>query len=222
MKTKLAMGAIAAIVLVSCGSSKQFTSQEVETVNVKRIAVLPVRVNFTGNLPKNITQPMIDSMVVQQGSVFQHALAANLLRYNGNRNKIQGADIQSVDKTNGLLQKNHLTAAGVSNMDPDELAKLLDVDAVVRMNVTSNRIMSELASLGLGTLRNILFWGTNTDPLISSSISNTTAKVYADCALLKDGKTLWAAQYDEPTDWNTSTNDVIVKITKKMGKGFPY
>lgn len=222
MKTKLAMGVVAAIVMAGCGSSKQFTSQEVETVKVKRIAVLPVRVNFTGNLPKNITQPMIDSMVVQQGSVFQHALAVNLLRYNGNRNKIQGADIQSVDKTNGLLQKNHLTAAGVSNMDPDELAKLLDVDAVVRMNVTSNRIMSDLASLGLGTLRNILFWGTNADPAIPASISNTTAKVYADCALLKDGKTLWAAQYGEPTDWNTSVNDVITKVTKKMGKGFPY
>jgi hypothetical protein len=222
MKTKLAVGVIAALALVSCGPSKQFTSQDVATVKVKRIAVLPVRVNFTGNLPKNITQPMIDSMVVQQGSVFQHALAANLLRYNGNRNKIQGADIQSVDKTNGLLQKNRLTAASVTNMDPDELAKLLEVDAVVRMNVTSNRIMSELASLGLGTLRNILFWGTNTDPLISGSISNKTAKVYADCALLKDGKTLWTAQYDEPTDWNTSANDVIAKITKKMGKGFPY
>jgi hypothetical protein len=222
MKTKLAMSAIAAIVLMSCGASKQFRSQEVETVKVKRIAVLPVRVSFTGNLPKNITQPMIDSMVVQQGSVFQHALAANLLRYNGNKNKIQGADIQSVDKTNGLLQKNHLTPASASNMDPDELAKLLEVDAVVRMNVTSNRIMSELASLGLGTLRNILFWGTNADPFISGSISNQTAKVYADCALLKDGRTLWAAQYDEATDWNTSTNDVIAKITKKMGKGFPY
>lgn len=219
---KLTVSVLAAIVIISCGPSKQFTSQEVATAKVKRIAVLPVRVNFTGNLPKNITQPMIDSMAVQQSAVFQHALAANLLRYNGNKSKIQGVDIQSVDKTNGLLQKNRLTIASVSNMDPDELAKLLDVDAVVRMNVTSNRIMSELASLGLGTLRNILFWGTNADPAISGSITNKTAKVYADCALLKDGKTLWTAQYDEPTDWNTSANDVIAKITKKMGKGFPY
>jgi hypothetical protein len=208
--------------IAGCSSGKQFTTRETETAKVKTIAILPVQVNFTGNLPNKVTPVMLDSMKVQQGLMFQQALQANLLRYSGGRNKISGVSFQSADKTNGMLAKNNLALQEIGRKDPDELAKLLQVDAVVKMNVTSNRMMSDLASLGLGALRSLLWWETNTSPAVTSSITNKTADVYADCALLKDGKTLWTAQYDRPTDWNTSVNDVIQTITKKMGKGFPY
>jgi hypothetical protein len=222
MKRNSLFIALAALVLVSCGSGKQFTSRDAAVSKVKSYAVLPVQVSFTGNLPKNVTPVMLDSMVQQQGLTFQRALHANLLRYNGDKGKIPGVDLQSAERTNALLQKNHISQRELNTTDPGELAKLLQVDAVVKMNVTSNRMMSDLASLGLGALRDVLFWGTNTSPLITGSISNKTADVYADCALLKEGKTLWTAQYDKGTDWNTSVNDVIQTITKKMGKGFPY
>lgn len=222
MKTRW-MTCLALIVgLGACKSGKQLTTDYAATAKIKTIAILPVQVDFTGNLPAKITPAMLDSMKIQQGYTFQNALQANLLRYNGGRKKIQGVSFQSTDKTNGMLKKNNITVQDIRVKDPDELARLLQVDAVVKMNVTSNRMMSELASLGLGTLRNILFWGTNTSPAITSSIENKTADVYADCTLLKDGKVLWAAQYEKPTDWNTSVNSVIESITKKMGKGFPY
>jgi hypothetical protein len=211
-----------AVVLGACGSAKQFTSKDTETEKIKSIAILPVQVNFTGTLPRKMTQSMLDSLKRQQGLSFQRSLQANLLRYSGEKNKLAGVNFQSIDKTNGLLEKNRLDPATVNNMDPDELARLLQVDAVVKMNVTSNRMMSEMVSLGLGTLKNILFWETNTSPNVTNSISNKTADVIADCTLLKDGKTLWTAQYNEATDWNTSVNDVMQSVTKKMGKGFPY
>ncbi len=222
MKRNMYISCVIALIVTACSSGKQFTTRDVETSKVKTIAILPVHVHFTGNLPAKISTAMLDSMKIQQGYTFQNALQANLLRYNGTKKKIQGVSFQSVDKTNGLLAKNRLTPQDIKTMDPDELAKLLQVDAVVKMNVTSNRMMSDLASLGLGTLRNVLFWGTSTSPAITGSIENKTADVYADCSLLKDGKTLWTAQYERPTDWNTSVHDVIETITKKMGKGFPY
>ena len=214
--------ALAAALFAACSPGKQFTTKDIEASKVKSIAILPVQVNFTGTLPNKITPAMLDSMKVQQCLAFQHALEANLLRYSDGKKKISGVSFQSADKTNGLLTKNNLRLQDVGSKDPDELAKLLQVDAVVKMNVNSNRLMSDLASLGLGTLRNILFWGTNTNPGVSSSISNKTADVYADCALVKDGRTLWTAQYNRGTDWNTSVNDVMNNITKKIGKGFPY
>jgi hypothetical protein len=222
MKRTVFAGMTLTIILAACGSGRQFTTRDVETNKVKTIAVLPVQVNYTGTVPAKFTPAMLDSMKLQQGLSFQRALQANLLRYSGGRSKIQGVSFQSADKTNGLLEKNSLDARDIVNKDPDELARLLQVDAVVKMNVTSNRLMSDLASLGLGTLRNILFFSTTTSPTLSSSIQNKTADVYADCALLKDGRTLWTANYDRATDWNTSVNEVIDNITKKMGKGFPY
>jgi hypothetical protein len=220
--TGLMLIAVTIILTAACGTAHQVTSKEVETEYVRTIAVLPVQVNFTGTLPKKLPGSAMDSLSKQQGLAFQRSLHANLMRYSGGKKKIQGVDFQSADKTNGLLAKNKIGWREASNMDPDELAKLLQVDAVVKMNVTSNRLMSETASLGLGILRSVLFWETNTSPNVTNSIDNKTADVYADCTLLKDGKTLWAAQYSEPTDWKTSVNDVMQAVTKKMGKGFPY
>ena len=210
------------LLIAACGTAHQVTSKEVETEYVRTIAVLPVQVNFTGTLPRKLQEAALDSLRRQQGLAFQRSLQSNLLRYSGGRKKVAGVDIQSADKTNGLLEKNKIDWRQVNNMDPDELARLLNVDAVVKMNVTSNRMMSEAVSLGLGALRSILFWETNTSPNVTNNIGNKTADVYADCALLKDGKTLWTAQYNEATDWKTSVNEVMQSVTKKMGKGFPY
>lgn len=222
MRNKLTGLLLITVLLASCGTAHQVTSKEVETAYVKTIAVLPVQVNFTGVLPKKLPAPAMDSLSKQQGLAFQRSLQSNLLRYSGGRKKVQGVDFQSADKTNGLLEKNKIDWKEVNNMDPDELARLLQVDAVVKMNVTSNRMMSDMASLGLGALRSFLFWETNTSPQVTNNIGNKTADVYADCALLKDGKTLWTAQYNEATDWKTSVNEVMQNVTKKMGKGFPY
>ena len=222
MVVMMAVAIAVSMVMTACRSGRQFTSNDAQTAKIKTVAILPVQVNFTGNMPAKLTPAMLDSLKQQQSIGFQRALESNLMRYSGGRSKVQGVSFQSVDKTNGVLQKNNMSWQSIASRDPDELARLLQVDAVVKMNVTSNRIMSDLASMGLGTLRNILFWGTNTSPGVTSAITNKTAQVYADCVLVKDGRTLWTAQYEKPTDWNTSANDVIASITKKMGKGFPY
>ncbi len=207
------------VLLASCSSGKQFTTKDDDINKVKTVAVLPVQVVFTGNLPAKITTEMADSLAQVQGYSFQQSLHANLIRFSGGKNKIAGVGFQSADKTNGLLLKNHITPKDAYTKDPDELAKLLQVDAVVKMSVTSNRIMSDLASMGVSTLRNILWMGSNTIP---TGMSNKTADVHANCVLIHDGKDLWSAQYDRPTDWNTSVNDVVERVTTKMGKGFPY
>jgi hypothetical protein len=206
----------------ACRSGRQFTSDDAISAKVKQVAVLPVQVVYTGNLPKNFTQSMADSLATEQGRAFQQSLLNNLLQHAGRSKKAAGADFQSIDKTNALLRSRGIQWKDIPSQDPDQLAKLLGVDAVVRMQVTSDRLMSDMASLGLGTLRNVLFWGTNLSPAVSGSITNKTAEVYAQSSLLKDGKTLWTAEYKKPTDWNTSIRDVMAKVSKKMAKGFPY
>ena len=221
MKKSTGIYLLLIVFLAACSAGKQFATHDLAGTKVRTIAVLPVKVNYTGNLPRKLTPAMADSLEREQGRVFQQSLVNNLLRYSGKNGKIAGASFQSIDKTNGLLN-NRINWKELNNTDPDELAKLLGVDAVVKMQVTSDRLMSDMASLGLGTLRNILFWGTNTGPEVTSSITNKTADVYAQCSLLKDGKTLWTAEYKKATDWNTSIQDVVASVSKKMGRGFPY
>lgn len=222
MKRTLYAFFLLTLVFTSCRSGKQFTSPDAGYGKITNIAVLPARVYYTGNLPKDFSQAMADSLAQEQGRAFQTTLLNNLIQYSGGSKKMPGAGFQSADKTNGLLRKSGLSWKEILERDPDELAALLGVDAVVRMNVTSDRLMSDLASLGLGTLRNILFWGTSTAPVWPASIPNKTAEVYAQCALQYKGKTLWTAEYRKETDWNTSIRDVMAVVCKKMGKGFPY
>jgi hypothetical protein len=219
---KLILLSLPVLLLFSCRSANQSKSNDAEIYTVKTIAILPVQVNYTGTIPKKMTQVMLDSLAQVQGIQFQQALQRNVMRFNGNKKKIQGVSIQSIDKTNSLLQQQQLTVQNAFTKDPDELAKLLGVDAVVKMNVTSNRLMSDLASLGIGVLDNILFFGTNVNPGVTLGLNNKTADVLANCVLLKNGKTLWTANYDRPTDWNTSIYTVMDRVTTKMGRGFPF
>ncbi len=222
MKRTLYAISFLVIVFTSCRSGKQFTAPDAGSGKISHIAVLPVRVYYTGNLPKDFSPALADSLAQEQGRAFQTTLLNNLIQYSGGSKKMPGASFQSADKTNGLLRKSGLNWKEILERDPDELAALLGVDAVVRMNVTSDRLMSDLASLGLGTLRNILFWGTSSAPVWPAAIPNKTAEVYAQCALQCKGKTLWTAEYRKETDWNTSIRDVMAVVCKKMGKGFPY
>jgi len=183
---------------------------------------LPVQVQFTGQLPHNVTQAQLDSAALKTGYTYQQIVLANFQRYAKPRKKFNMVQIQSPDKTNGLLRSASISANDAFNTDPDVLAKMLGADAVIKMNVISNRMMSDLASMGIGAVHNIIFLGTQMDPVVGGSISNKTADVFANCVLVKNGETLWSAEYQKPTNWHISGTDVMNKITRKMGKRFPF
>jgi hypothetical protein len=223
MKMKFTLlSALLLLFCISCSTHKPVLSANAVTAKVKTMAILPVLVQYTGNMPRNVTQAQLDSAAVKTGYTYQQILLANLQRYGRPKKKITVAQIQSPDKTNGLLNSAGISASAAFNADPDVLCKILGVDAVIKMNVTSNRIMSDLASMGIGAMRNLIFWGTSMDPVVGASVSNKTADVYANCVLVKGGETLWSASYQKPTNWHVSGTDVMFKITRKMGKRFPF
>jgi hypothetical protein len=76
--------------------------------------------------------------------------------------------------------------------------------------------------MALGTVKDLLFFSTNTNPAITSTIPTSTGDIRASASLVSHGKTLWNAAYNQPTDWKRGSDDVVMHVTKKMGKGFPY
>lgn len=98
---------------------------------------MPVQVQFTGQLPHNVTQAQLDSAALKTGYTYQQTELAHFQRYAKPRKKFNMAQIQSPDKTNGLLRSAGISANDAFNTDPDVLAKMLGVDAVIKMNVIS-------------------------------------------------------------------------------------
>lgn len=215
--------AIAIILIAICGcrSGRTYTAQDPDLYKVKTIAILPVKVIFSGNQPKKITKDRLDSIADNDGYIYQMSLKNNLLSRSGGKNRIAGVSYQAVEKTNNILMSAGYNIEKIVNTDPDELAKILGVDAVIRMEVTSNRIMSDLANFGLDILNDILIRN-NTDLGILNGAENRTADITTNATLIYNGKTLWNARYNRPTDWQQNTSTVVDAITAAMGRNFPY
>lgn len=213
------------IVLISafaaCRTGRTYTTQDPDLYKVKTIAILPVKVILTGNQPKKLTKAQLDSIADNDGYIYQMSLKNNLLSRSGGKNRIQGVSYQAVEKTNNILQKGGYNIEKIVNTDPDELAKLLGVDAVIRMEVTSNRIMSDLLNLGLDVLNDILIKN-NTDLGVLNGAQNRTADITSNATLIYNGKTLWNARYNRETDWQTNGRNTVDAITAAMGRNFPY
>jgi|GEM_PF-2524803 len=221
LHTIVALGTSVAL-LASCSSGNHYRSKDIDAYNVKSVAVLPVQVNYSGPIPKKASADYLPNMLAGQSKAFQRALHDNLLRYSREKKKVGYADFLSVDKTNGLLASKGITRANVGEYDTDSLAKMLGVDAVVTMQVNTNRIMSDAMGMALSTVRNVLFFGTNTDPALTGQIPANTGDLTANAALVNRGKTLWSSRYNEPTDWRRGADDVVYTVTKRMGRNFPF
>lgn len=208
----------------SCRTGRNYTSQDPDLYKVKTIAILPVKVIYNGNIPKKLTKAQLDSIAIVDGLFFQKSLNNNLLSRSGGKKRIGGVSYQATEKTNNILTNSKYNLTNFYTADPDELAKLLGVDAVIKMEVTSNRIMSDLASLGIDLLKEIL--GNNNinlgTVLGGAADQNRTADITTYSTLIYSGKTLWNSRYQQSADWQDNTNEVIDRITSAMGRNFPY
>ena len=64
--------------------------------------------------------------------------------------------VQDVTKTMNTLDENQITIRDSWKMDDKKLASLLGVDAIVRMQITQKRYMSDYASYGVTIGRGII------------------------------------------------------------------
>ena len=81
-----------------------------------------------------------------------------------------GVNVQNTKTTNNKLKKAGVTFENYETFTPSELAKILDVDAIVMGKINTDKPMSEGASIGLGLL--IGFWGITNTAKINLNIYN--------------------------------------------------
>ncbi|MGE5108425.1 MAG: hypothetical protein ACM3H8_12820 [Sphingobacteriales bacterium] len=227
MKKNLPFSLLALIILYfifsSC-SRKNYASTyfDQQTANHKIIAVVPAEIIFTGKQPKNYTAQQIDSIEEDESKSFQVALQNSILRYANTRRYYMRVGMQDLSTTLSLLDQNKISIRDSWKMDAKELAKLLKVDAVVRMQITKQRYMSDYASYGVNMAERIL-WNTGAGgriPLPDNAAR--TNDIYVTCNLLSDNVTLWNDYYKRSSDWNTPANIIIGNITDHFGENFPY
>jgi hypothetical protein len=225
MKKNLLPGFIAIFILFlfSC-SNKYYTASNFEekTENHKVVAILPAEVTFTGKQPKNLSPDAIAKAEERESIDFQYALMNSILNHANTKKYITTVNFQDINTTLKILEKNSISVRDSWNKDDNELAKLLGVNSVIRMNIRKQRYMSDEASYGVGVARQVIYkTGIGSKVPVPSSVGKTY-DIYASCNLLSDNQTLWNDNYKRSTDYDVQPNIVIEWITDDFGENFPY
>jgi hypothetical protein len=190
------------------------------------VAVLPFEMVFAGKVPANLRPEEILAIEEGESLAFQYALYDRLLdRSSVTRKRPILVQIQPVETTNRLLDESGIELRQVWEMPAEQLADTLGVEAVLKTRVQKTRYMSELASWGTEVGLHVAHEVTDgrIDWLIPPGLTRTD-DIYADSVLVsgEDGDLLWKVAVHRATDWRRPANDVVVGITKKLAKKFPY
>src|SRR5678809_189197 len=160
MKKNLLPGFIAIFLLFlfSC-SNKYYTASNFEekTEDHKVVAILPAEVTFSGKQPKNLSPDDIAKAEERESIDFQYALMNSILNHANTKRYITTVNFQDINTTRKILEQNNISIRDSWNKNDDELAKLLGVDAVIRMSVRKQRFMSDEASYGVGVAKQIVY-----------------------------------------------------------------
>lgn len=206
------------VIITSCARRKMM--ERVDRYNIRTIAILPVQLEVVGNMPKNMTAEKFQKTVEEQRKFMYQALYIDLVQFYDYRTRnYSQVQFQNIDKTLKLMTEKGINDSTAWQMDAQELSKLLGVDAVVMMRVTQNRIMSNEAAIGVDVIGGIV---NKTIPGINLPTGMArTSDMYVNCALMRQGYTVWSTRLRNSTDWNYPVQQSIQSVTRGIANRFP-
>lgn len=223
MKKILPLFILSIAIFVSCSRRHYVSSYfDQQTAHHRLIAILPAEMIFTGVQPKDVTPEDISKIEETESRMFQNYLFNSILRNANTYKYYTPVGVQDISTTQKLLEDNNISVRDSWKEDDRKLAKILGVDAVVRMRIQKKRYMSDLASMGVSVGRQVLYKVGNAANFPVPYVSNKTNDIYASCHVVSNNQTLWSDDYRGTSDYNRSSEIVIDNITENFGRNFPY
>lgn len=178
--------------------------------NHKSIGILPFKatVKLRPKQMEKMTAEQFKRLEINEGKSIQLAMFSWFLKRK-KRGKLTTIEIQDPTKTTALLKKKNITQDNLSEYTPEELAKILGVDAIISGSYETNKPMSEGASVALGLL--IGFWGTTNSAVVNMNVHNAA-----------DGVLLWNYNKKVRGSIGSSPDDLINKLMRKASRRLSY
>lgn len=175
----------------------------------KKIAILPFKVIMKLR-PKQMEQMSPEQLAQLQkdeGLAVQSALQTYFLKRK-EQHEFE-VSFQDLATTNALLKKHNLDAENLEKYTPAELAEMLEVDAVITGILSTDKPMSEGASVALGVL--VGFYGPTNSSKCTININDGAT-----------GELLWKYEKTLSRSLGSDTNTVINTIMRKASRQLPY
>ena len=220
----LTIAGILLIIIAGCKSYFVVSDFEARTANHRTVAILPFEMIFTGIKPEKLTDEDIKIIEEAESKAFMISLNNEILQSTKGGRKPLRIDIQHFDKTLSILNSNNIDIRASWKDDPAKLARILEVDAVLKARIEKRRLMSDLESYGIDLgLRiinilsdyNIWFW-------LPANMTKSKEIKSSYSLIDRDGIVLWSIAHNIDADWRQPTNNIIDNINRKSARHFPY
>lgn len=176
----------------------------------KIIAMVPFKtqVKLRPKQMKDITTEQLNRIEKSEGESIQTAMYSWFLKRK-KRGDLESLDIQDPRTTLAMLKKNNIDYNNIMDFTPQDLAKILGVDALISGDFETNKPMSEGASVALGVLFG--FFGSTNSATINMSVHNAA-----------DGVLLWNYNKKVSGSIGSDTEDLINILMRKASRRLAY
>jgi hypothetical protein len=190
------------------GSKQMFSAPDLkESISThKTVAIIPLKASiYYKKMPKGMDAEMVINEEKKMGYDMQGGMYTYLLRKADN----YSVGFQEIERTNVLLKK----AGFAEKRDeflPEDLCKILNVDAVIIANYAWSKTGSEAGAIA----KSLIFGG-----LGGGVASGTlTMQIYE----AKEGKLLWRFNKEMNEGAFSSANELMERMMRKVSRNFPY
>lgn len=189
-------------------SNKQmFLAPDIKNVisSHKTVAIIPLKATiYYKKMPKGMDAEMVKNEEKKMGDDMQSGMYTFLLR----KLDKYSVGFQEPDRTNILLSKANFSEKR-SELLPEELCKILNVDAVIIANYSWSKTGSEA-----GAIAKSLIFG------VGGAVASGTLTMQIYEA--KEGKLLWRFTKEMNEGAFSSANELMERMMRKVSRNFPY
>jgi hypothetical protein len=176
----------------------------------KVLAVLPFKTTLQlrpKEVEKNGGPAGVAALEKREGLDVQNAVHSYFLKRKESRDLI--VDVQDVNRTNALLERNAVTYETLASFTPEELAKILGVDGIISGTFESTQPMSNGAAIAMSLA--VGFAGPTNTGKTTISINDG-----------KTGELLWKYDKTLSRGFGSNTSTIITTIMRKASRQLPY
>jgi hypothetical protein len=179
------------------------------TKDHKKLAILPFKaiVQLRPKQMEKMTPEQLAKLNEDEGLAVQSALQTYFLKRKGQHDfKVS---FQDLGTTNAILAKNNINQGDLDTYTPKELAELLEVDGIITGSLSTDKPMSDGASVALGVL--VGFYGTTNSGKCTININDAIT-----------GDLLWKYEKMLSRSLGSDINSVIDAMMRKASRKLPY
>ncbi len=207
------------------GCSPQYISPHFDAQSSanKAIAILPIEMELVGRLPEDWTQEDITKIEAAESKSFQISLYREIMGSTRRGRRPISVQIQNYRTTQQKLLDHEITIQESWKTPPEELAEILEVQAVVSGHIIKRRYMSDLASYGIELGAHIFNLITQSHVFPWIPFVSQSKNIQATYELIStEGFTLWSVSFEESANWTRPSNEIIDGISRRAARKFPY